>query len=263
MKKDFDFLNEMQVRFANTRLREFINIACLPEPCTPNLDEDKRMGFVDYIVRKELGLCHETWVRLQNALKSANVPSETFGVHYDTLVLHMMTWLDFSMAIRHIRDFGSFESKALEGSSDLSSCLSLSTSLSQLMMAELMGSGHESEEFIKIDSLIEAKVSKAYTDNQARLTQALSSKEEPQKTFVIILMNALKEFTADSLQFALERWQLSLKERKLLVDKSKFAISEDDHKKISCAMVKTMTETGPAIDELFSDLGSVHERIFK
>ncbi len=261
----YDYLNEMRIRFANPRLKEFISDACLPEQSEQSLNcnDDKNVELANYIFRKSLAISHKAWMQIVARLKINKIMSETFGVHYDTSVLQIMTWIRFSIDSRDVEQILAGERSKDDSPNGIESCLGLSSAFGQYMLTELMGSGDDSGEFKAEDNLIKKKVDTAYEKNQALLISANHEGKDHCSTMAYILLYAMMKNSEEALLFSLDKWVLSAAERKQITKKLNTPLKEEDDKNIALILYQTIKYLEDEIDVLYKNALKVHSQFFK
>jgi hypothetical protein len=261
---DYDYLDEMRVRFANNRLKEFVLsfYSSSVIECELNLDTDKRVGFGNYVFQRSLVVSHKAYFKIESMLKANKISGETFGIHYDTLMLQLMTWIRYSIDSRAV-DCTLASGREDYTPDSINGYLGFSSALSQMLMNELMGSGDDSSHFTAVDNIIKNKVDGAFEKNQELLRNASRAGRDTGATIAQIVLLKTIMNSKESLKFAIEKWKLSSAEKKQFTDKLSSSLKEQDDKMIFAILFKAIQSFEPEIDDLYKDIVKLHAQIFK
>ena len=258
----YDYLGEMQVRFANPRLKEFILESCNSKDCGVNSElKDKRFCFGDYLSRMALACAHRTHLRVEEMLKINKIPGSKFAIHYDTSVMQIMTWVRFSVDSRSVDETVNGEMTQNDDPNSFNSCLGLFTAMSHLMVTELMCSGNESGSSESIDFLVKSKIDRAYEKNQELLVRCVKANVDCKVIFADTLMKANLENSKESLLFALERWELSSSDKKQITEKINETLTKQDESLIRLIMFKALEMMEPEIDSLYEEARKCYSKV--
>lgn len=260
----YDYLDEMKIRFGNMRLKDFVlSFYPLPEfEFDLSLDPDKRVVFGNHMFQRSLIVSHKAFTKIEAMLKANNISGKTFGIHYDTLMLQLMTWVRYSI------DSRSVDSLLASGSKDFSpdsihGYLGFSSALSQVFMTELMGSGTESAHFKAADIMIKDKVDGAFEMNQKLLIDASRDGRDVVASIAQIILLKTVQNSKESLKFAIEKWELSSAERKQFSKMLASSLKEQDDKMIFTILFKAIQSLEVEIDDLYKESLKLHAQAFK
>lgn len=261
---NYDYLDEMKIRFANTRLKEFVLsfYSSSEIEFDLSLDSDKRVAFGNYVFQRGLIVSHKASLKIEAMLKANKIGSETFAIHYDTLMLQLMTWIRFSIDSRAV------DCTLASGSNDytpdsINGYLGFSSAFSQMLMIELLGSGNDSEHFQAVDNIIKNKVDGAYEENQELLKDASRAGRDIGASIAQIILLKMIMNSKESLKFAIEKWELSSVEKKQFTEKLNSSLKEQDDKMIFLILFKAIQSLEPEIDDMYKDALNLHDQIFK
>lgn len=261
---NYDYLDEMKIRFANTRLKEFVlSLYSSSEiEFDLSLDTDARVCFGNYAFQRGLIISHKAYLKIEAMLKANNISGETFAIHYDTVMLQLMTWIRYSIDSRAV------ECTLASGSEDytpdsINGYLGFTSAFSQMLMIELMGSGDDSGHFKAFDTIIKDKVDSAYEKNQELLRDASRAGRDIGASISQIILLKTIQNRKESLKFAIEKWKLSSVEKKQFTEMLSSSLKEQDDKMIFAILFKTIQSLDPEIDDLYKDALTLHAQIFK
>lgn len=269
IKRKIEDLNEMHIRFANPRLKEFIEGECLLEnPKTINSkNQDYRTILGEYIAYKKFSLAHVSYLKIEQGLHAEHVKKEDFSVHYDTTILHLIAWLNHAMLIRLIKEESSGKNRSLQEGSpcadSLTVCFQFSSMTSQFLMRELMASGDESDTYREIDSEIAIKVDRAFLSNQHQFSDALKKGKDCKVIAVASILLANQYFNKEALRFSIDRWDLNSHELSMLSNKMNSTLPTDIQKKAVGVLLREINDLDTKIENIFQKILIQHQHYFE